>query len=315
MIRVEKLTKDYGSFRAVNGISFDVPDGEILGFLGPNGAGKSTTLKVMTTYFAPTLGNVFVDDLNVLDHSMEIRKQIGYLPELNPLYQEMNVYDFLKFVGATRNYENKKFRSRLSEVIDLCGLQGVIHKDIRELSKGYKQRVGLAQAIFHDPAILILDEPTTGLDPNQIVEIRSLIKNLGKKKTVIISSHILQEIQATANRMIIINKGDIVANGTIEELMADFKGKTIINLEILNAEEKSIRDIQKLSDDLRLTSYDQLNGSIKTALEFPNSADLRQQIFEYAVNEKWVLLEMSRHKASLEDVFRDLTIEGGSANE
>ncbi len=315
MIRVDNLTKDYGDFRAVNGISFDVKDGEILGFLGPNGAGKSTTLKVMTSYLAPTSGNVFVNDLNVLDNSMEVRDQIGYLPELNPLYQEMNVYDFLKFIGEARNITDKKFRSRLAEVIDLCGLKGVVHKDIRELSKGYKQRVGLAQAIFHDPSILILDEPTTGLDPNQIVEIRQLIRNLGKAKTVIISSHILQEIQATAHRMIIINKGDIVANGTIEELMADFKGRTRINLEILNAGEDSVRGIQNLSPSLKMTEIDvRKGGSIQTALEFPNTEDFRQQIFEYAVREKWVLLEMSRHKASLEDVFRNLTVEGGSAN-
>jgi len=310
MIRVENLSKDYGRFRALNGISFDVRDGEILGFLGPNGAGKSTTLKIMTTYLAPTEGNVHVDDLNVLDHAMDVKNRIGYLPELNPLYLEMNVFDFLRFVAGARGFEGKNFRNRLSEVIELCGLKGVMHKDIRELSKGYKQRVGLAQAIFHDPDILILDEPTTGLDPNQIVEIRQLIKNLGKAKTVIISSHILQEIQATAHRMIIINKGSIVANGTIDELMADFKGRTRIQLELKNAAEESIRRITSISDVLSLEELSARNGSTSVALEFPNSVDLRQPIFEYAVSEKWTLLEMSRHKASLEDVFRNLTVEG-----
>ncbi|MCK6557507.1 ATP-binding cassette domain-containing protein, partial [Candidatus Binatia bacterium] len=172
MIRVENLVKDYGSLRAVNGINFQVNDGEILGFLGPNGAGKSTTLKMMTTYLAPTSGNVQVDDLNILEHSLEIRRLIGYLPELNPLYVEMNVYDYLQFVASAREITGQAFKKRLGEVVDMCGLRGVIHKYISELSKGYRQRVGLAQAIFHDPKILILDEPSSGLDPNQIVEIR-----------------------------------------------------------------------------------------------------------------------------------------------
>lgn len=311
MIRIEKLRKDYGTVRAVNDISFEVKDGEILGFLGPNGAGKSTTLKVLTTYLSPTAGNVFVDDLNVVDHSMDIRKMIGYLPEQNPLYDEMRVYDFLEFVAKTRQIEGQTFKRRLHEVMNLCGLKGVIHKDMNELSKGYRQRVGLAQAIFHDPRILILDEPTTGLDPNQIVEIRDLIKNLGRKKTVIISSHILQEIQATADRMIIINKGNIVANGTFAELMGGFKGLTRLNLEISGAGEAELRALGSLSADIKISELEMKGDSAFITLEYPNAVDPRAEIFAAAVKNKWVLLEMNRHKTSLEDVFRDLTVEGG----
>jgi len=226
MIRIENLTKDYDTVRAVDNINFKVQDGEILGFLGPNGAGKTTTLRVMTSYLSPTKGNVYVDGLNIIDDSEEIRKQIGYLAEHNPLYDEMNVCDFLEFIANTRKINKNDIKVRIKEVVELCGLKEVIHRPINEISKGFRQRVGLAQAIIHDPKILILDEPTTGLDPNQIVEIRELIKALGKKKTVIISSHILQEIQATADRTVIINKGQIVADGTIDELMSSFRGHT-----------------------------------------------------------------------------------------
>ncbi len=308
MIRVENLVKDYGTVRALHGISFEVGDGEIVGFLGPNGAGKSTTLKIVTSFLAPTSGNVYVDDLNILEDSFEIRRRIGYLPELNPLYAEMRVYDYLEFVAATREIRGKDFRKRLGEVIDMCGLKGVVHKGIAELSKGYRQRVGLAQAIFHDPEILILDEPSTGLDPNQIVEIRELIKRLGKKKTLIMSSHILQEIQMTANRMIIINKGQIVANGTTEELMSSFQGKTVVHLELQNAPEDVVRSMSL--PDVRITKTAAGGGAVSVSLEFPNTVDRRKEIFEYAVSQKWIITEMTRHRTSLEDIFRTLTVEG-----
>ncbi|MGC9363781.1 MAG: ATP-binding cassette domain-containing protein [Fidelibacterota bacterium] len=311
MIEVRNLVKHYGDVKAVDDISFTVKNGEILGFLGPNGAGKTTTLKVITGYLSPTAGNVFVDGMNVLDDSMEIRKMIGYLPEMNPLYHDMQVYDFLEFVARVREIDKNQFRTRLHEVIDLCGLKGVVHKNINELSKGYCQRVGLAQAIIHDPDILILDEPTSGLDPNQIVEIRGLIKNLGKEKTVIISSHILQEMQATADRMIIINRGRIVANGTVEELMSDFKGKTRLTLELKNADEEAVKKLQTLQEGILLTDLDVKEQNITAVLEYPNTADPREEIFRQIVKNRWTLLEMSRHKTSLEEVFRNLTIEGG----
>jgi ABC-2 type transport system ATP-binding protein len=281
---VKNHIKNFQEVKAVNNISFTVKNGEILGFLGPNGAGKTTTLRIITSYLAPTSGNVYVDDLNVLEDSMEIRKRLGYLPELNPLYYEVNVYDFLKFVSAARGIDKNKFKKRFDEVAELCGLRGEIHKNIGELSKGFRQRVGLAQAIFHNPEILILDEPTSGLDPNQIVEIRQLIKNLGREKTVVISSHILQEVQATADRMIIINRGNIVADGTINDLMSSFRGRT------------------------------RWDNTFIVKLDYPNAIDPRQDIFNYALDSKWIILEISREKTSLEDVFRQLTIEGGEAN-
>ncbi|HDP67936.1 MAG TPA: ATP-binding cassette domain-containing protein [Candidatus Marinimicrobia bacterium] len=311
MIEVRNLVKHYGDVKAVDDISFTVKNGEILGFLGPNGAGKTTTLKVITGYLSPTAGNVFVDDLNVLDDSMEIRKMIGYLPEMNPLYHDMQVYDFLEFVARVREINKNQFRSRLNEVIALCGLNGVVHKNINELSKGYCQRVGLAQAIIHDPEILILDEPTSGLDPNQIMEIRRLIKNLGKEKTVIISSHILQEMQATADRMIIINRGRIVADGTVDALMSDFKGKTRLTLELKNADEAAVKKLQSLQEGVLLSQLQTKDGILSAVLEYPSEIDPREQIFRQIVKNKWMLLEMSRHKTSLEEVFRNLTIEGG----
>lgn len=312
MIKVEHLTKNYGNLTAVDDISFEVRDGEILGFLGPNGAGKSTTLRVMTSYLTPTAGNIHINDMNVLDNPLNIRKVIGYLPENNPLYPEMTVYDFLRFTAAIRGIEGNGFTIRLREVSELCGLQGVIQKKIAELSKGYKQRTGLAQAIFHNPEILILDEPTTGLDPNQIVEIRNLIRHLGKEKTVVISSHILQEIQATADRMIIINKGKIAADGTIDELMGSFMGLTRLNLEMEGVEDLS--PLSKIHPDLKILDTVTNGNARKIVLEYPNKLDLRKDVFKTAVEKKWTLLEMTRHRTSLEDMFRILTVkEGGEA--
>jgi ABC-2 type transport system ATP-binding protein len=312
MIRIENLTKDYGEVRALNAINFEVKDGEVLGFLGPNGAGKSTTLRIITSYLAPTAGRVFVDDQDVTRYSMEVRSKIGYLPEQNPLYSEMTVYDFLRFISEARALDRGRFDGRLEEVADLCGLEGVIHKTIGELSKGYRQRVGLAQAIFHDPRIVILDEPTSGLDPNQIIEIRELIRNLGRRKTLIMSTHILQEVQATADRMIIINKGQIVAQGTTQELMTGFKGKTVLTLELLKATEETIRALPAHVSQVTVTES-ALQGQVwLVKMEFPNTIDPRPSLFDYAVKSGWCIVEMSRHKVSLEDVFRVLTVEGGA---
>ena len=219
MIKIENITKDYDDVKAVKSISFELGDAQIVGFLGANGAGKSTTLKMITGYLAPTSGNVYVDDKNIIDDCIEIKKEIGYLPELNPLYTEMKVHDYLKFNAEIRHIAGNDFKEALDKVVDECGLQGVVHRTIGNCSKGYKQRIGLAAAMIHDPKILILDEPVTGLDPNQIVEIRELIKKVGKKKLVLMSSHILQEIQATVDRIIIINNGEIIADGTSKELM------------------------------------------------------------------------------------------------
>ena len=231
-IVVENLTKKYGAQRAVDDISFKVKTGEILGFLGPNGAGKTTTMKAITTYLTPNEGNIYVGDFSVNDKPEDVKKSIGYLPENNPLYSDMPVLDYLKFVAKLQGIEKSKIKGKLLEMIRITGLEGEKHKKINELSKGYKQRVGLAQALIHDPEVLILDEPTSGLDPNQIVEIRELIKKIGREKTVILSSHILAEVEATCDRILIINKGKIVADGTSKDLRKQSEGREILKIKI-----------------------------------------------------------------------------------
>ncbi len=312
MIRVENLVKNYGDVRAVRDISFQVNDGEILGFLGENGAGKSTTLKVMTGYLSATGGDVFVDDMNIMDDSLEIRRRVGYLPELNPLYGEMIVYDLLSFIATIRRMEGRVFRQALERVVEQCGLAGVVHRAVQECSKGYKQRIGLATAMLHDPDILILDEPVTGLDPNQIVEIRELIRSLGREKTLIMSSHILQEIEATVDRIIIIHNGEIVADGLREELMSSFRGQTQLTLEVRQAEDDSVRRLPERLEGVVLSGTAESNGSRTLVLEYDRDTDPRERIFHYARDHGWVILEMSQARVQLEDVFRNLTAEGPS---
>ena len=309
MIKVENLSKFYGDVKAVKSINFELNDGEIVGFLGANGAGKSTTLKVMTGFLTPTSGNVYVNDLEIQEHTLEIQKHIGYLPELNPLYSEMRVYDLLEFTGNIRNITGKAFKNSLARVVEQCGLKGVIHRMVSECSKGYKQRIGLACAMIHDPNILILDEPVTGLDPNQIVEIRNLIKDLGREKLVLMSSHILQEIQATVNRIIIINKGEIVADGTNEELMSGFIGNTKLTLEIKNAEDETIKTLTEKIPSISLVGTKSHNGSQILQLEYAKDLDPREELFQYAVDSNWVVTEMSPHSVNLESIFRTLTME------
>ena len=313
MIKVENLSKYYGEVKAVKSINFELNDGEVVGFLGANGAGKSTTLKVMTGYLTATSGNVYVNDLDIQEDALEIQKQIGYLPELNPLYGEMRVYDLLEFTAKIRNITGKAFKDALARVVEQCGLQGVIHRMVSECSKGYKQRIGLACAMIHDPKILILDEPVTGLDPNQIVEIRNLIKNLGTEKLVLMSSHILQEIQATVNRIIIIHKGKIVADGTNEELMSGFMGNTKLTLEIKNAQDESVKALTEKIPALSLIDSTIRNGNQRLHLEYSKDKDPREELFQYAIDSKWVVTEMSPHSIDLESIFRTLTMEN-SAN-
>tara|TARA_B100000700_G_C14962110_1_gene817029 strand:- start:337 stop:1281 length:945 start_codon:yes stop_codon:yes gene_type:complete len=307
LVRIENLVKNYGDVKAVRSINFTANKGEILGFLGANGAGKSTTLKIVSGYLAPTSGNVYIDDLNILDNSLEIRQQVGYLPELNPLWGDMKVYDVLKFTGRIYDLVGRKFDQALDRVIEQCGLGGVLHKKISACSKGYKQRVGLAMSIIHDPSILILDEPVNGLDPNQIVEIRELIRNLGRDKTIIISSHILQEIQATADRIVVINQGQVVADGTGEELMSSLKGNTLLTLEVKNATNEAIEQIPAEIEGVSLKDISEMENSQIIQIEYPSDMDPREDIFNYAIKSKWTIVEMSPYKKNLEDVFRSLT--------
>ena len=308
MIKVENLSKNYGSVKAVKSISFELQDGQVVGFLGANGAGKSTTLKIMTGYISPSSGNVFYGEKNIQDDTSEIQKDIGYLPELNPLYSEMIVHDYLKFISEVRGIPENDFKNAFQKVVEECSLNAVAHRTIANCSKGYKQRIGLAAALIHDPKILILDEPVTGLDPNQIVEIRELIKKLGKEKIVLMSSHILQEIQATVDRIIIINEGSIVADGSSEELLNDSaKGKADLKLEVSNADENDIRDMKATIPSIDIKNISKEDSFTRVNIEFPSNGDPREDIFKYAVDKNWVILEMVTSKQNLEDIFRKLT--------
>lgn len=309
MIQVQDLVKDYGNIRAVSHINFQVPEGQILGFLGPNGAGKSTTLKLLTGYLLPTAGTITVDDLDIWKDSRKIRRMIGYLPENNPLYHDMTVHAFLDFVSEVRNIPVDGKQANIRRVVEKCGLVNVVGQRIGTLSKGYRQRVGLAQAILHDPKILVLDEPTSGLDPNQIIEIRELIKELGRNKTLIISTHILQEVQAVCDRIVIINKGVIAGNGTMDELRSSFQGKSRLKLELV-APKDEIPSLLGMVEGLELVSIQPAEGSaIEVHIDYASDSDKRPDIYRFIRNREWVLLGMERENISLEHVFRNLTLE------
>ena len=314
MIRVENLSKNYGPVKAVSSISFDLDDGQVVGFLGANGAGKSTTLKIMTGYISPSSGNVYFNDQNIHDNTSEIQKDIGYLPELNPLYGEMRVHDYLKFISEIRGIPKENFKSAFQKVVEECALNAVAHRTIGNCSKGYKQRIGLAAAMIHDPKILILDEPVSGLDPNQIVEIRQLIRKLGKEKIVIMSSHILQEIQATVDRIIIINEGSIVADGSSDSLLSDTNAKTELSMDVENADENDINDMKAKIPSIDITSISKEDTYTKINIKYPKNNDPRSDIFNYAVDKGWTILEMFATKQKLEDLFRNLTSSSESNN-
>jgi ABC-2 type transport system ATP-binding protein len=310
-IAVRNLTKFYGLEKAVDDVSFDVKTGEILGFLGPNGAGKTTTMKMITCYMPPTSGSIEVEGFDTAEFSLEVRKRIGYLPELNPLYLDMNVVEYLEYAALLHGIRDPLLRGRLREMIELCGLGDVRHKDIGELSKGFRQRVGLAQAMIHDPEVLILDEPTNGLDPNQIVEIRNLIRQLGGAKTIVLSTHILSEVQATCDRVVIIHQGGIVADGTLDQLQEKFRGSETISLELKAPVVDPMTEIYPKLQALpavESVTYAGPDGAFhRFSLRTQKGSDIREEIFRQAVQEGWVLLEMSRSAASLEEVFHMLT--------
>jgi ABC-2 type transport system ATP-binding protein len=297
-IVVSNITKLYGEQKALNDVSFTVDTGQIVGFLGPNGAGKSTMMKIITCYIPPTQGSVKVCGFDILDQSIEVRKQIGYLPEHNPLYLDMYVKEFLEFVGGL--YKVKDLKKRVAEMIELTGLQVEQKKKIGALSKGYRQRVGLAQAIIHDPKVLIMDEPTTGLDPNQLEEIRSLIKTLGKEKTVMLSTHIMQEVEAVCDKVIIINKGEIVANEVTSTLQKN-TSKQLYTVEFDKTISKnSLKSIEGVNE---VTQINETTWQISTGVE----KDIRKEIFDYAVANKLSVLTLNKEEQKLEDVFKQLT--------
>lgn len=308
-IKVTNLTKYYGETLAVDDISFEVNKGEILGFLGPNGAGKSTTMKIITTYLPPTTGSITVDDLDVEQDSLEVRKKIGYLPEQNPLYMDMRVTDYLEYVAALDGVPRDKVKSRRDEMINVCGLEEMKDRVIGELSKGYKQRVGLAQAMINNPEVLILDEPTSGLDPNQIIEIRNLIKKLGKQKTVILSTHILSEVQATCNRVIIVNRGKLVADGSPDELAQRSRGQSIVTLEVKNDIDRNglTTAIKSCKGVNKVEFSKETDESFVFQISGDKGVDLRAAISTKVLEQKATLLSMQAKQTSLEDIFRDLT--------
>lgn len=300
---VENLSKSFGSQKAVDAVSFSVKKGEILGFLGPNGAGKTTIMKIITCFLFPDQGNVCIGKYSIHKHAYKLRQVIGYLPEHNPLYDEMNVMDFLTFIANIHNVPHYKITSRVLDMLKMCGLEHEKHKNIRELSKGYKQRVGLAQALIHDPEVVILDEPTTGLDPNQIADIRELIKSTGKEKTIILCSHILAEIEATCDRVLIINKGKIVADGTSAELRKSNKEK-LLKLNIQGGETHEIFNELALIDGVE--SVDILDkGSFE--LKSLQEDHIEKAIFDICSHNDWYIKELIPVERRLEDIFRQVT--------
>jgi len=314
MIQVEHLTRRYGEVRAVDDVSFGIRRGEVVGLLGPNGAGKTTTMKVLTCYMPPTSGRVTLDGLDVVDRSLEVRRRIGYLPESVPLYDEMGVYEYLDFVGRVRGIPGARRRDVIRDIAARCGLTDVIAKGVSQLSKGYRQRVGLAQAVLHDPDVVILDEPTTGLDPNQIVEIRSLIRDLGKEKTVILSTHILQEVEAVCDRVLIIHQGRIIADGTPAQLHHEFKGAQELDLVLKGAEGGAAREALAALAGVEAVNpgTEGADGTVALGLVCGKEADLREAVFRLCVERGWVLLEMRRKVVSLEAIFRQLTAGEGA---
>lgn len=298
MIEVKNLTKQYGSQKAVNNISFTVKKGEIVGFLGPNGAGKSTTMKMITGYLEPDHGDIKISGVNVLNSPLEVKKKVGYLPESNPLYYDMYVREYLAFISEVHGVENKK--ATIERLIDQVGLRVEAGKKIGQLSKGYKQRVGLAAALIHDPEVLILDEPTTGLDPNQIIEIRNVIKEQGKNKLVLFSSHILQEVEAICDRVIIINKGELVADDHVKNLQKRSTG-TIVKISFQEPpNEEWLKDLKHADS---VTKSDPASWSISTT----NPEALRQQLLELSLQHKLNIVSLQSEERSLEEVFRALT--------
>lgn len=300
-VSVHNLSKLYAEQKAVDGISFEVKKGEILGFLGPNGAGKSTTMKMLTCYIPPSSGTASVCRYDIIRQPQEVKQKIGYLPENNPLYHDMYVKEFLEFAYTLHEQGVKHQDKKIKEVIDMVGLNVEQHKKIGQLSKGYKQRVGLAQALIHDPEILILDEPTTGLDPNQLADIRQLIKELGKEKTIIFSTHIMQEVAAVCDRVIIINKGKLVADDKPENLQNRLSGEVLVEVEFEQAISQQrllqiqlIHTIEKISD----THY---------IVHGKESVTLRREIFALAVSDNNPLLTIKQENKSLEDIFQQLT--------
>ncbi|WMJ74543.1 gliding motility-associated ABC transporter ATP-binding subunit GldA [Cytophagaceae bacterium ABcell3] len=299
-VKVKELTRVYGTQYAVNNITFEAQKGQITGFLGPNGAGKSTTMKIATGYIPPSGGSVEVCGYSVSDDPLEVQRRVGYLPEHNPLYLDMYVHEYLRFIGSLHGMRGAKLKERVAEMVEICGLTIEQNKKIGALSKGFRQRVGLAQALIHDPEVLILDEPTTGLDPNQIQDIRTLIKDVSREKTVIFSTHIMQEVEALCDRVIIINRGEIVADDSVAALHSRSSGTKVLSVEFEHEiDVEALRAIPGVMDVKQISTgrYELTTGA----------EDIRSQIFKAASEHHWALVGLKQEVNSLEKVFRELT--------
>jgi ABC-2 type transport system ATP-binding protein len=326
MIRIQKLTKYYDTTCAVDNLDIEINKGEIMGLLGPNGAGKTTTLRMLTCYLRPTSGTIKVMDMDINQDALAIKNMIGYLPESAPLYPDMLVYDFLLYVAGLRNLVGKERMKRIFELANLCGINEVMHRPINQLSKGYRQRVGLAHAMMSDPQILVLDEPTSGLDPNQIVEIRNLIKQIGREKTVILSTHILSEVEATCDRIVIINNGRVVADGSKDVLRAGMSGESVTRISLVGpdfaqaqAYLSGLPGVSKISE----SGAEAEAGADSAAAEseknqihllVQSNKDLRAEIYKLIKKKDWIIMELSRQQRSLENVFRELTLSKSTEN-
>jgi len=309
-ISVKNLSKLYGHQKALDNISFSIQAGEIVGFLGPNGAGKSTTMKIATCFLPPSSGTLEVCGMEVTAHPLPVRQVVGYLPEHNPLYLDMYVHEYLEFIGRVHNLTGKELRKNVSRVVEMFGLVKEQNKLIGALSKGYRQRVGLSQALIHDPKVLILDEPTTGLDPNQITEIRNLIKEVSKEKTVLFSTHIMQEVQALCQRVVIIDNGSIVADKSVDQLKDTLSTTehTTVRVSFKNRVKKE--ELSKIPGVVEVKKN--VNGGF--LLSAPDGQDLAASIFHYAVSQNWTLVELTKESSSLEEIFKELTGKGDSGD-
>ncbi|MBU8920710.1 MAG: ABC transporter ATP-binding protein [Bacteroidales bacterium] len=310
MIEITDLTKYYGDLCALDHVSLTIERGKVLGLLGPNGAGKTTAMRILTGYLSATSGSIVARGLDVEKNALEIKRMIGYLPESAPLYQDMLVYDYLVYVAEIRGLGSDAMADRIQDLVKICGLKDVMHRSIHELSKGYKQRVGLAHAMMSDPEILVLDEPTSGLDPNQIVEIRDIIRKIGAEKTVILSTHILSEVEATCDRVVIINKGKIVADGSTEELKRSSEAEYTLSLVLSGADENEVKTC--LSGIDGVTGVERTgteNGDMPFIVSCSTSEDIRAEVYEKIKGTGWILLEYRQESKSFEKIFRELTKE------
>ena len=309
MIELKNITKYYGDFPAVTDISFKIEKGEIVGLLGPNGAGKSTTMKMITGFMPPTSGELTVDGNDIVSQSIEARKKIGYLPETVPLYTDMTVYSYIEYMGMLRGLNKKNIKSKVDNVIEICKLEDYRNSLISKLSKGFRQRVGISQAIIHEPEVLVLDEPTIGIDPNQVVETRQLIKNLSGEHTLILSSHILPEVSSICERVLIIHEGEIAASDTIENLSSLMSGKNKVEADIIGSPEAIVAELEKINNVKSVQfSINRSSSEFSTfSIESEISSDIRSEIAKIIINNDWGLIRLQSMGMSLEDIFLQIT--------